>query len=695
LRPAWKNKDKSGVPAEGPPSTGHGRILILSLTFWCLAMVAAVWWYYNVQKRETEAATMRAIFAVAAGTSSQVANWRRERIGDGHVLMSAPVMRTARRVLESRTTAEADRADLLDLMARLSGANLYTDGALVDLSGNVRLRLHDDGRDSSQFGQSARRDFARQANLAGDVILSDLTQATRTGAPLMALAVPVRDLGSFILDIDPERFLYPYLKAWPGSSGSAESLLVRVDGKEIVYLNAGRHTPGITAFSRRPLTMRLPPDAVLNAGWRLVANDYRGVPVIGTIRRIPDSPWYLASRINVAEVDAPLRRLGWEMALITALIALANVTGAAVIWRGHQARIHRDREAWFYALANDTPACLWMASAGEENSFINLPMQKFLGTNLQRLSKSWIDHVHADDAGRTRAGFLAAMAEQRGSIDEFRMRRFDGEYRTVAGEAKPRFSASGQFLGYAGCIVDITERRRAEEQLRAANEELQTELAERIRKEQEIQALSDRLIGAREDERRRLARELHDGLNQQIAAVSIAIGNLKRNIPAELTEARAQSDRIHQKLAQLADSVRQMSHELHPAMLEFYGLTAALRSFCEEFQTLTHVRVAFHSEGACDQTSPATALCVYRITQEALQNVAKHAQAAAAEVKLSHAEGILCLTVADTGVGMEPAASRKGLGLLSIRERARLAGGGVEISSQPREGTRVTLRVPV
>jgi PAS domain S-box-containing protein len=336
-----------------------------------------------------------------------------------------------------------------------------------------------------------------------------------------------------------------------------------------------------------------------------------------------------------------------------------------------------------------------MASAGEENSFINKPFQKFLGVDRQSLSNSWIEHLHPDDAGRVRAAFLEAMAQSRGSTDEFRIRRHDGEYRMVAGKAVPRFSPTGQFLGYAGSIMDITERRRAEEQLRTANVNLQAELAERVRREQEIQRLSARLIDAREDERKRLARELHDDVNQQIAAVSIAVGNLKRHIPAEQVEARSQSGRIHQKLIKLAESIRRMSHELHPAILEYYGLTAALRSCCDEFGALTHMRVSFTTQGSFDGIPSSTALCVYRITQEALQNIAKHAHADMAEVVLSHSGGVLGLTVSDTGIGMDPAAAPTGLGLISIKERARLLGGQVEITSRLNQGTSVMVTIPV
>jgi signal transduction histidine kinase len=253
----------------------------------------------------------------------------------------------------------------------------------------------------------------------------------------------------------------------------------------------------------------------------------------------------------------------------------------------------------------------------------------------------------------------------------------------------------GELVGFAGSVLDITDRRQAEEQLRSANAALVRQLEEQIRKEQVIEALGARLIGAQEEERKRLARELHDDLNQQIAALSIAMGNLKRHLPEQLADARAQSDRIHQKLVQVAETVRRMSHELHPAMLQYSGLAAALQSYCNEFGALTGIAVSVTIEGEFDGVPSGAALCMYRVTQEALRNIAKHAKVAAAAVEMRHSEGLLSLTVSDQGVGMDPASAEAtaGLGLVSIRERARFAGGSVEIASQPNQGTAITVRI--
>jgi two-component system sensor histidine kinase UhpB len=214
--------------------------------------------------------------------------------------------------------------------------------------------------------------------------------------------------------------------------------------------------------------------------------------------------------------------------------------------------------------------------------------------------------------------------------------------------------------------------------------------------EREIRALSARLISAQEEERTRIARELHDDLSQQVAAMSIGMGILKNQIPSQQVEARAQGDRIQQKLVNVAESIRRLSHELHPAVLEHTGLAAALQTYCAEFGLLTGVRVSLQSRGSFEGVPIPVALCIYRITQEALQNVAKHANVAEAEVELRRSDGMLCLSVSDRGAGIETtsATPRAGLGLVSIKERTRLVSGAFEIQSKPNQGTTVVVRIP-
>ena len=679
---------------DGSFSTRHGRLLILSLTACAVALIGAVWWYYQRQREATEAEAVKQLAAIADFKTAQIANWRRERIGDGRVLAVSPLMRCAERILSGGHTAETDRTDLLTAMGRLSREFQYIDAALVDLDGAVRIRLNEERDPDDRVKQATRRELARGTVKLNDVVLSDLTLDTRFRRPLMALAVPVRGLGAFILEIDPTAFLYPYLQAWPTPSRTGETFLIRFDPpKTILVLSELRFRPGSALTLRSSYSpSEMPDDRLLSAGWFHRTVDYRGVPALKMTRRVPNSPWYLTAKIDQSEVEAPLTRLSWEMTLIVALIAVANGAGVVLIWRNRQLKTLRDRVGWFRTVANDTPAYLWMSTESTQNLFINKTLAKFLGTDEEFLSANR-DYAHPEDRERVRAAYLECGAAGREYAGEFRVRRYDGEYRWVVAHGVPRFSASGELLGYAGSLVDITERREAEAQLRSANSVLAHELHEHTRAEREIQALSARLIHAQEEERTRLARELHDDISQQIAALSIGFSNLKRKMIPQ-PDAQSQGERIQQKLVHLAESTRRLSHELHPAVLQHSGLAAALRTYCSEFAALTSHRIAFRVEGPCDLLPPGPALSVYRVAQEALQNSIKHSRVDEAEVVLTSADGVVCLVVADRGVGMDPDAMG-GLGLVSIKERTRLVGGTVEVKSRPGEGVTVILKVPI
>jgi signal transduction histidine kinase len=199
-----------------------------------------------------------------------------------------------------------------------------------------------------------------------------------------------------------------------------------------------------------------------------------------------------------------------------------------------------------------------------------------------------------------------------------------------------------------------------------------------------------------EEERSHLARELHDDINQQVAALSIGMGNLKRRMPQDAVDALEHCDRLQQLLVQAAECIRRLSHDLHPAVLDYSGLAVALRACCDEFGALTGVKVSLEIDGSFDAVSPSAALCVYRITQEALQNVSKHAKVGSAVVELNRSDGVLRLTVSDNGVGMAPerAETTVGLALVRIKERIRLVGGALEITSKPNRGTTVAVRIP-
>ncbi len=210
-----------------------------------------------------------------------------------------------------------------------------------------------------------------------------------------------------------------------------------------------------------------------------------------------------------------------------------------------------------------------------------------------------------------------------------------------------------------------------------------------------VQDLAGRLIAAQEEERRRLSRELHDGLNQHLATLSFEIGFLRSQLPEENTDMRERLRALQTRAAQAIDDARHRSRELPPASLEHLGLVSALRTHCFEIEKQEEIRVKLTLVKVPENIPREVALCLYRVAQEALRNAVKHSGAPEVRVTLTGADGSLELYVADSGSGFDTEQIRGGLGLVSMEERVRLLGGSVCVTSQPRLGTRLEIRVPV
>jgi PAS domain S-box-containing protein len=275
--------------------------------------------------------------------------------------------------------------------------------------------------------------------------------------------------------------------------------------------------------------------------------------------------------------------------------------------------------------------------------------------------------------------------------------RSDGQRIYLSRTISPIRDSEGRIVAVSKIARDITARRQAQEELRAAYDRLAKEVTERTRAEAEIVALSQRLITAQEEERTRLARELHDDLSQQIAAVGIGLSNIRRLIPERQREGREEAERTCQRLKQLGEGIRRLSHQLHPAILEHSGLVVALESYCAEFKSLTGVRAVVQADARLDNVPANPALGIFRIAQEALQNVWKHSGTKKVVIHLARSGGQLRLCISDQGSGFDPAHRHKskGLGLVSMRERAKLLGGTLTIESAKGRGTTVTAAIPL
>ena len=226
-----------------------------------------------------------------------------------------------------------------------------------------------------------------------------------------------------------------------------------------------------------------------------------------------------------------------------------------------------------------------------------------------------------------------------------------------------------------GVFVDFTERHRVEEELRD---------------------LSGRLIDAHEQERRRLARELHDDVGQRLALFAMEFGALRERLSGAPDDLRDDLSRMASEMRAIGSQLHAFSHDLHPARLEQIGLEASIRSICEEIATARGMTIDFSGQ-VPDALPLQIEVCLYRIVQEALHNVIKHSRSPRASVILSATPAAVTLRVLDEGIGFDPDDTRKKetLGLVSMRERARLVHGDFAVTSATGKGTAIDVWVPL
>ena len=244
----------------------------------------------------------------------------------------------------------------------------------------------------------------------------------------------------------------------------------------------------------------------------------------------------------------------------------------------------------------------------------------------------------------------------------------------------------------ASLTLQGSRRRRAERKMR--EQQCLLEASHR-----QISELVGRLIAAQETERSRIARDLHDDVIQRIAALSIAMSRLKRKLlgGADDESVVASLSAIQRDVATLAEEVRHVSHDLHPNLLQHTGLIPALNMLSAQFGKQHAIAVTCNAVAQITSIEPETALCLYRVTQQALHNIGKHAQARRVAVQVTRTLDGLQLLIADDGKGFDLANARAaapGLGLVSIGERVRLLRGTVDIETQPGAGTIVVVRIP-
>jgi PAS domain S-box-containing protein len=409
-----------------------------------------------------------------------------------------------------------------------------------------------------------------------------------------------------------------------------------------------------------------------------------------------------------------LRRDGtrfWGSGVMTSLHDEAeNLQGYSKVLRDHTARrmaemIVRDSEARLrmftenvhdYALVPvDPEGQISGWNPGAERIF-GYTEAEVIGTPVYRLFGD--DEIGRRDSDRD---LEIALAEGRAE-DERWMFRKDGSRLWSRWVTTPMWDPQGSLRGYAKVLHDETARKAAEELREALLQRERQVLHHRIqstgealdRTKEELRALAGSLIDAQEEERRRIARDLHDDLSQRLAVLRFGLSKLRGSLS---DTSLGELDRLDLQVETLARDVRRLSHKLHPAILDDLGLGAALRRLAEEFSEARPIAVTFIERDVPQDLPTAVSAALYRVAQEALRNIGKHAAADPIVLSLVGEDGELHLGIVDSGPGFDVTAvrGRGGLGIISMQERLRLIGGVVQIESIPGQGTTVLARVPL
>lgn len=284
--------------------------------------------------------------------------------------------------------------------------------------------------------------------------------------------------------------------------------------------------------------------------------------------------------------------------------------------------------------------------------------------------------VHPDDVQTFLRGYNIAFDSKQSFTVEYRLQRYDGQFRWMSNHAVPRFLDDGTFAGYIGCCTDITDQKEA-----------RVVLSE----------LSGRLIQAQEEERARVARELHDDINQRLALLANGLQELEH--AAEQCDENSLKNEtlgLLQLTSEISTDIQDLSHQLHPSKLHYLGLATAVRQLCHEFSERHNITAECIVRALPTELHDNVRLSLFRIIQESLRNVAKHSHAHHVKIELTGQSTGVQLRVSDDGVGFDPNCKRtQGLGLLSMRERLRLIGGEFSIQSQLSGGTEVEATVPL
>jgi len=346
----------------------------------------------------------------------------------------------------------------------------------------------------------------------------------------------------------------------------------------------------------------------------------------------------------------------------------------------------RPREDHLRLVIDTIPTMVWSLTPDGTIDFVNQRWLEYSGLSLEEALANSISILHPDDVQRVVGKWTSIMAAGVPFEEEMRLRRADGVYRWFLVRTVALRDENGRILKWYGTSTDVDDHKHAENALRESGVQLQ--------------ALTRRLVELQESERKHLARELHDRIGPTLTALSINLKLIEDALPPAPRQALAgtlgdSARQVHEATA----AMRDVMGELRPHELDQYGLQPALSRYAEQFSARLGIAVTVRTEGPYERAAPEVEIALFRIAQEALNNVAKHARAKRIAIALRCLASEYAMSVTDDGIGLPASGEgaerpRAALGMVTMRERAQALGGSLVIEPAPGGGTCVAVRVP-
>lgn len=574
------------------------------------------------------------------------------------------------------------RGRLRDDLRRIMVANRCLEITLRSARDGHVLLSSDDGVDTAAERALALASI-KDNGPAVDELKPETGGGLRVGfvTPLHIGSQPRREI-SIHVAADAGEMLFPIIQNWPGWNLSAQTVLLH-------------GTQGVVLGSSHPLPEPLlhmsaansPGDSVYAEALRTRTGPLRGIgildlPVFAYALPVREAPWILVSAVDV---QAAYARLNTIASLSAALVAL--LLGTTAWWlrqQGRAARAEAERRqlstrlGYLARYAND---CIVLCDASGRILEANERCSTNFGYAPAELLSMDLAALQAEDTQGEAPRRLKDIRKGEGLIYESRLRRKDGSPIDV------EISAGRIDIDDRPCYQAIVRDIGARKKLQAEREEHARRLGE----------LTHRLVNVQEEERRHLSGELHDRIGANLATMNLNLRGVRKLLPAPVPEKL--DDLLadtRQLLADTIASIRDYCADLRPATLDYSGLIPALQELVGRFERRTGLVALFRQEGLRDRLPAQAESMLFRVAQEALTNCAKHSNARTVEVSLEQRNGSVVMTIADDGIGFDPLAlgtGRVGLGLLTMRERAAMAGGELSIDSAPGKGTRIRVVV--